>query len=275
MKTGNMTSTYTENGIVNYEKMSAHGYNCCDYSGLTDINSEVYNLNDDEFVSFLSKEKEIANKNGIEIFQVHGPWPVDSTTDEKRKENMKYYKKSVLGTKILGSKYLVIHPLMPNGWKDEIFEETYKINEEFFRELCEFALDKDVCICVENMPTPNHEFSYTKKLVEFVDKLNFKNLGICYDTGHSLVCKENIGDMICLCGDKLKVLHIHDNNAKNDLHLPPYFGKIKWDDFKDAIKQIGFNGSLSLETKIEESCPKIIRDKFLKNIALCVKSLGE
>ena len=58
-----MTSTYTENGIVNYKKIHEHGNTTCDYSRLTNIDGEVYKLNDDEFLSLLSKEKEIANKN--------------------------------------------------------------------------------------------------------------------------------------------------------------------------------------------------------------------
>ena len=268
-----MTSTYTKNGIVDYKKMNEHGYNACDFSLLTNINGDVYKLNDEEFLKVLSKEKEEANKNGIEIYQVHGPWPVDSTTNEKRQENIKYYKKSIAGTKILGSKYVVIHPLMPNGWKDEDYNETYEINKETFEEICDFALDYGVNVCIENMPTPNHEFSYTKNLYKFVCDLNRENFFICYDTGHSLVCKENIKETILLIKDKLKVFHIHDNNAVSDLHLPPYFGKINWNEFKEAIKEIGFSGSLSLETKVSESCPTPVRDNFLKCICDSVKTL--
>lgn len=275
MKTGNMTSTYTENGIVNYEKMHKHGYTTCDYSGLTNINGEVYKLNDDEFLSLLSKEKEIANKNGIEIFQVHGPWPVDSTTAEKREENIKYYEKAIIGTKILGSEYIVIHPLMPNGWKDEDYNEVYEINKEFFERICDFALENGINVCVENMPAPNHEFSYTESLYKFVCDLNKENLFICYDTGHSLVCKENVKETILLIKDKLKLFHIHDNNSVSDLHLPPYFGRINWDEFKEAIKEIGYEGSLSLESKVSSMCPKALRDDFLKCICEAAKTLWE
>ena len=43
------------------------------------------------------------------------------------------------------------------------------------------------------------------------------------------------------------MLHVHDNKYGIDMHLLPYFGSADWDGFSNALKEIGFNGSFSLE----------------------------
>ena len=53
----------------------------------------------------------------------------------------------------------------------------------------------------------------------------------------------------------LRVLHVHDNDGHGDRHWLPYTGVIDWDDFSNALEEIGFEGSLSLETHIPNSVP--------------------
>ena len=48
----------------------------------------------------------------------------------------------------------------------------------------------------------------------------------------------------------MKVLHVHDNDGERDRHWYPYGGVIDWNDFGAALREIGFDGTLSLESNV-------------------------
>ena len=47
--------------------------------------------------------------------------------------------------------------------------------------------------------------------------------------------------------DVLRVLHVHDNDGKTDLHQLPLFGKLGFAGFARALREIGFAGVFSFE----------------------------
>ena len=121
MKTGVRNNIYYFPGTKNtdYARMKKHGYDCADFQGLTGGNGSFLNLPEEEMVEALKHELKAARENGIEISQVHGVWPTDDTTAEKRAETMERMKKAVRGAAVLDGKYLVVHPQMPYGWGPE------------------------------------------------------------------------------------------------------------------------------------------------------------
>ncbi len=278
MKTGIEGSYYLnkQTGITDYEAMKRHGFDCVDYGRLCDTTTELYSMDDDAFCKLMQEEKERADKAGIKIFQIHGPWPVDDTAEEKTKQNMEFMKRAVLGASVLGKAYLVVHPVMPYGWnKEEDAEYARRVNKEFFTELCEFAKPYGVTVCIENMPFPNCKLSYMEALADFVNELDIDNFKICLDTGHSNVCKEAPGEMIRKYSSLIKTLHLHDNRGWTDEHAMPYTHDIDWSDFKKAIKETGFEGCLSLEIHgPKQYCPDDIKEEMLKTACKIAKSLG-
>jgi len=268
MKTGITTASYyignTEK--VDYKLMKSHMFDCGDYGGFVNVENEKYSMSDDELKKTLSDEKKEADEAGIEISQVHAIWPCDNTSPEKIASAMKSMKISVRGTSYLGSKNLVVHPIMPDGWATEIdADANEKINAEYFSELCAYAADFGVNICIENMPMKAHRLSPIPKIVEFVEKLDIPNFFICLDTGHCNVFGHDCGEMVRLCGKKLKVLHVHDNTGRSDEHRLPYCGTIDWESFKAALHDVGFEGSVSIESKIKRTgIPFEIREQLLR-----------
>jgi sugar phosphate isomerase/epimerase len=54
-----------------------------------------------------------------------------------------------------------------------------------------------------------------------------------------------------LVGKKhLKALHVHDNGGERDSHWLPGTGVIDWSDFSASLKEIGFEGAVSIETGV-------------------------
>ena len=116
----------------------------------------------------------------------------------------------------------------------------------------------DVTVCVENTPFIGFSLATPEKVLKLVKKVNDEHLKICFDTGHVAVFSNlSLGDSIRHLKDEIKVLHNHDNPGENDEHLFPYKGIIDWQEFSTAVKEIGFNGILSLEIVPKESLPTV------------------
>jgi len=241
-------------GELMYEKLRSHGYMCTDYS-MSNTDTFLYNLPENEACDFLKKERSIAENSGIEIFQVHGPWrwPPEDGSVEGRKERMDKMCRSIRMTAVLGCKYWVVHPLMPfgiheRGTSDAL--ETYKINIEFMQKLLETAKQYDVTICLENMPMAEFSIATPQETGDFVRKINDDNFKMCLDTGHVGTFDElKIGDEVRKLGNLIKVLHVHDTMQNKDLHLFPYQGITDWSDFAKSLREVNFDGVFSLETK--------------------------
>ena len=79
--------------------------------------------------------------------------------------------------------------------------------------------------------------------------MNDEHFKVCLDTGHVAVFKElSLGDEVRRLGKHIVAFHIHDNDGRRDLHQFPGFGRIDWSDFGRALRDIGYDGSFSLET---------------------------
>lgn len=99
-----------------------------------------------------------------------------------------------------------------------------------------------------------------KKAVERIDGFNEKYhaevLGFCFDTGHANLLGIDFENFITTLGQRLKVLHIHDNDGIADLHQIPFtFTRTRenrpstdWEGFIKGLKKIHFNRVLSFET---------------------------
>ena len=272
MKTGNMLtrkgSGYGRWGEARYEKMKEHGYDCADYN-MADTNDEVYTLPEKEAKALLCAEAELARKAGIEISQVHGPWrwPPRDCTAEDRAERMEKMKKSMRATAMLGCKNWVIHPIMPYGVDDldtGDAEKTWDMNVAFMRELLKTAKEYGVTICLENMPMLRFSLSTPEQILKLAEEMNDDNFKICLDTGHVSVFGEelDIVDEVRRLGDKIQVLHVHDNRNGIDLHLMPYYGIIDWKRFSEALKEIGYKGVFSLETTPSKKLPTDLFDEM-------------
>lgn len=265
MKIGILASTPHKNGYgrygdKTYEKLKELGFNASDFN-ICDTDTAIYTAPQSESDELLLKEKELAEKAGIEISQIHGPWryPPKDGTEEERAERFEKMCISIRAASVVGCKYWVIHPLMPFGTGDKGTENapiTRQINLDFFRELVKVAKKYGVIICLENMPMLNFSISTPEEILGLIEEINDDNLQMCLDVGHVNVFKElNLYEEVIRIKKRLRVLHVHDNMIARDLHLLPTFGNVDWKGFAKGLKEIGFNGSFSIETTPPENLP--------------------
>lgn len=84
--------------------------------------------------------------------------------------------------------------------------------------------------------------------LEYVfDRIKNENAGICYDAGH---CHCHFNDKFSWnrFKNKIFVVHLHDNDQSDDLHLLPFEGPIDWEKLVSNLNNVGYIGPVTLES---------------------------
>ena len=255
------------------------------------LNSDVYEArfdgffdrSDDELRTFFLKYRNAFEKHSISPSQMHAPYPVYVYGNPKIADYMQkvVIEKSLMIANELQIPWVVIHPIKLQ--KTLGIEKERKMNIEYFSSLIPLTHKYNVGICLENLyesiggriiegacANPNDAVWYVDTLNDMTGEENF---GICLDTGHMQLVRREASEYIRIIGNRLKLLHIHENDGVSDLHNMPFtFGsteraKPNWDEFAKALGDIGFDGTLSFETfPCMNSFPEGIRLQCLKTI---------
>jgi sugar phosphate isomerase/epimerase len=214
----------------------------------------------DEVAEHFAGIRKIIDRAGLTVGQVHAPVPsyIDNTEGDSRLVDI--MRKSIDAAHELGSRYIVIHPSF-DGTKrrfDRYAAETKAINTEFYRKLIPTLKETGVKVGIENMWARDDSgkicptvCSTPEEMCDFVDTFNRiageECFVACLDIGHSNLTGQTPAHMISVLGDRLKMLHVHDNDGVGDLHTAPFLGNIDWDAVCRALKSVGYSGSFSFE----------------------------
>lgn len=158
-------------------------------------------------------------------------------------------------------------------------EEKIEKNIEKLRAVAEYIKDKEITICLENLrPRTPKETELVDRSVDdllyIIERIGSNRFGICLDTGHLNLTDKNQREFILKAGDKLKALHIADNNGNIDQHLMPFNrGTVDFPEVVKALKEINYSGIFNLEISGERGIPLELRDAKLQYIKACYQYL--
>ena len=233
------------------EALAKAGFDAWDFSmfkmapfdwGKVEVIKNDHPLQGNNYLAFTRKLKQIGLDNGIVCNQSHAPFPSNVPAIYS------VLKRAIECTAEAGGSICIIHP--DNN-------ATPEKNAEMYNELLPFAKGCGVKIATENMFNWDKErdcacFAACATPQSFVDHLNAVNdpfLVACLDIGHAEITSLNTSarEMILALKGKLQALHIHDNNKLWDQHQIPFSGKIDFCEVVKALKEIGYNGYLTLE----------------------------
>ena len=242
----------------------------------------------EELKAFFTPHKKGAGKAGIRFGQMHMPYPIYVPTGSR--ETNDYLRRRVAPKSMelcafLGCPYIVIH-----GFKLARFlgseEAEWQHTEAFLHELAPMAREMGITICIENLydSVGGHLVEGPcckgRRCAERIDRINERYgaeiLGFCLDTGHGNLVGLDFEAFICSLGHRLKVLHIHDNDAVQDLHQIPFtFTRTRenkastdWEGFLRGLKAIHYDGILNFETgPVLRSFPEELKEEALRLIA--------
>ena len=231
-------------------------------------------FDDDKIYPYLDGIKAAAEKYGLEIGQAHAPAPLyvhESPAGSKIVQDD--VRRSIELCEYVGCTHLVVHPLFHGGTRFPAMtkEEEYAANIEFFTSIIPLLKKHGVVCCLENMWGEDWR---TKKIytaicsdinetIKYIDELNAfageKRFGFCLDVGHLLLLGQDPCYWAEKLGERLVLIHTHDNDGVNDEHIIPYLGVCNWDRFVIGLRKNGFKGNLDFETST-------FNDKFPKEL---------
>lgn len=254
------------------------GFSYIDFS-LDDVGVENSPWNEPDYLELARHFREIADQRGIRFNQTHAPYVFDWTDFEAGFNNaVERVTKCFEIAGILGIDTVIVHPIHHFVYAGNE-EMIWDINMRYYTTLLPYAKKHGVRIALENMytydPAGNHSedtLSRAEKFVEAIDTLNDPNIVACVDVGHVNMLGRKSGDLIRRLGhDRLKALHIHDNDAVKDRHVIPYLGTIDWEDVCKALADIDYDGIFTFETLLFFDK---FEDDFLPTVASWLFDLG-
>lgn len=201
----------------------------------------IHPLAGKDYAKFAKQLRKIGEDNGIHCNQSHAPFPSKPIDKD-------LLKRAIECTAIAGGEICIIHP-DNNASAEE--------NVEFYRTLLPFAKEHNVKIATENMwnwasgatRSCFAACSSAESFKKHIDLINDPYFVACLDLGHAEM--EGSGDgapyMIRELGDRLKALHIHDNDRIGDSHQIPFSMNIDFNAIAKALKDINYQGYLTLE----------------------------
>ncbi|WP_054955878.1 sugar phosphate isomerase/epimerase family protein [Paenibacillus dakarensis] len=160
------------------------------------------------------------------------------------------YEQALQWSARLGAKHAVIHP---NLQSTPIYhrEETQQCSKNYLRKLGEMGEALGVKVVVENVGF--HECALYDE-DEFVELFNeIPSIDALLDVGHAHINGWDIPRMIERLGERLTVVHLHDNNGLYDEHVPIGEGTIEWDGIWRALERAQHKIDLILEYNIGTS----------------------
>lgn len=231
------------------------------------ILADIMDKTQDEWDREIDKMGEILNKHGLWCSQSH-PYFYDlRVSSEKTMDNCEFsMQQAVRASAKLGAEWCVFHPRtsITTGFSTK---QAFEDNRRSISTYLEVAKKYGTGIAIENLsifsefvPMILTYSCVTENLVELCDSFNDKSVGICWDTGHANLMPYDQAEKIRLVGERIKCTHIHNNFGIRDTHLTPDQGNIPWEKVMHAFKQVGYNGSLCLETHCRYNEPKLLED---------------
>jgi len=173
-------------------------------------------------------------------------WNIASPLNWVRKRTVNYIKSSILKASELGAKFMVV--VAGRSLYGVKRQDSWNWAVEGFKECARFAQDKGICLVLEHLTLLEGNVVVTlDDLLSMIEEVNSKNFAALLDTGHVNVNGESLTDYVFRLKDKLKHIHIDDNNGKLDDHLPPGMGTINFDPLFNALNKVNYEGYLSIE----------------------------
>lgn len=246
-------------GIIDAVKMvSQAGFDGIDFSFFGLNNEDGEKLFSPCRLDYINEINAVLKECGLSCFMAHAHFPSEKPDDDAyNSESFEKLLTEMETAALLGAKAIVVHPV--KGFADRSKALPYNI--AYYNKLLPYCKKFGIKVALENMfLLEPHQSRFSLNLVasacgygaefaEYLEHLDKEWFTACLDTGHSAVLGEEPHYAVRALGkEKLKFLHVQDNDFLHDSHTVPYFGKIDWEEFCKALAEIDYDGVLNFET---------------------------
>ena len=209
----------------------------------------------EEYFDFIADKYERITAAGLSVCQTHLTYYLgrdDITYQEFEESMLPVVIKEIELTKMLDCKVCVMHPYIGKNKT-----HSRECNILFLSKLLPFAIKHNVVLAIENTYAgESYGDSYISTYEDFmfyIDHFKTPSLGICLDTGHAVIRKQNPVELFKKLKKYIVALHLHTTTENIDMHAIPYtipYGeKIEWVALYREIKASEYRGTFNLELK--------------------------
>lgn len=219
----------------------------------------------DGYKAYAQEIRRAADQAGIVCNQSHAPYP--SSVGEPEQDAAIYQQiiRAMEIASIVGAEIIVVHPLQHLNYatpgNPEILEE---MNVSFYRSLIPYCEQFGIRVAAENMwqydaareCIVDSTCSRAEEFCRYLDRIDSPWIVGCLDLGHVPLVGGDLPHMIRMLGrERLKALHVHDNNLTQDLHALPYTMCMDFDAVTTALREIDYTGDVTFEAN--NACRKL------------------
>ena len=280
-----------------YELIAKAGFNAIDWNLDRDLPVDATKTLRYEGISILERpfeevkayyapELEIIRKNGLTIAQAHAPFHAYIPGHPELLEFMiGIYKTCIRLCDWAGCKALVIHGISLREDDPTNTPETIEaLNWHLYEALIPTLLECNVTVCLENLfthrPVPVEGVcADPHEAANCIDRLNEKAgkeaFAFCLDVGHLQILNKNLRTYIPVLGKRVKLLHLHDNDGREDLHMLPLTGTVNWQVLCDCLRDIGYTGDINFETWAQNDVVRKFDEELLLPFLSLTRKIGE
>lgn len=169
--------------------------------------------------------------------------PMGSAIEDLRKASARELCRCIDAFAEIGARWMNIHPDRHTPMHPRSF--YIQRNIETLGELLEHAKMRGIGLMIENLPG---DYNNAQQLGEVLNPL--PDLDLHLDIGHAnlLVSFNTTEEILKVYGRRLRHVHLHDNKGGHeDLHLPLGAGNLDLRRNVGALKQCGYDGTITLE----------------------------
>lgn len=217
---------------------------------------------DEYLMSSIEEIGESVSNQGIKV-NVHGPY-VDlnpGLTDNFMRESVVRRMLSAIDiAAALNAGTLILHSGFVPGLGPEKYDLWLGNSLKTWKKVLEHSISKGIVLAIENIRDDS-----PGSIRRILDYFNSEYLTHCFDIGHFNVFADSMtaGEWLDFFSGKISVMHVHDNNGTDDLHLPIGSGTIDFPDFFSEIKSRSYSKAITIENNTKEDIIKSIT--YLRN----------
>jgi len=132
-------------------------------------------------------------------------------------------------------------------------EQAWEWNRECMKTVVKRAEDKGIMMAIHTLtPCESTVVITLDDALQMVREIDSPSCKVMIDTADQNVTDPNLCDAVRKADEDLVYVHCNDNSGvgQGDVHLPPGRGTVDWEMFVKTLKEIGYDGDLTVQVHV-------------------------
>ena len=188
-------------------------------------------------------------------------------TESIRAASLREMLKSLETAKMLGAEKVVLHPGYIGGLGVLVMDMSRNYALESLNTLVHKADELEMELCLENMFPRYLSFVEPEDFLPIFEA--YPQLNLTLDTGHANIDdagRDRALNFVKMFSRRLGHVHMSDNYGKRDDHQPVGKGTVPFDHIVGALKNAGYDGTVTLEIFTDDPMDLIKSRERLKKM---------